>query len=129
MRVLFFIRYLLIPFVIVILTACAANQELRKSNLGKHERFVEMPPEMDYIKVEKTAASKVNNLLSVQITLLNISNQNTGVSYRFRWLDANGMQVGEDESWKTQPIGVAQFQVIKGVAMKQEASSFLLEIK
>jgi uncharacterized protein YcfL len=123
------IKWLLIPLALLTLASCAANQELRESNLGKHAQFVLMPPQMDYIKVERTAASKVNKLLSVQVTLQNITNQDNGISYRFKWFDANKLQVGDEESWKIQPIRASQFQTIKGQAMKEEISSFLLELR
>ena len=122
-------KWLLIPFVLLTLASCAANQELRQSNLGKHEQYVLMSPEMDYIKIERTAASKVNKLLSVQVTLQNITNQDSGISYRFKWFDANKLQVGDEEGWKIQPIRASQFQIIKGQAMKEEISSFLLELR
>jgi uncharacterized protein YcfL len=113
----------------MILISCAANQELRQSNLGKYAQYVSMPPEMDYIKIERKASSKVNNLLSVQIIVQNITNQDSGVSYRFKWFDANGLQVGDEEGWKIQPIRAAQSQTIKGQAVKEEVANFLLELR
>ena len=80
------------------------------------------------IRIPEIRAVRRNDVLIVQTDLLNVGNSDRTVFYRYRWLDNNGNQVGDGESWKQMAmLGQAQ-QTVKSVAPSSVATDFRLEM-
>lgn len=69
-----------------------------------------------------------NDVMVVQADLHNSTVSNRTVFYRFRWLDNNGNQVGDGESWKQVTVLGHQIQTVKSVALHSSAVDFRLEM-
>jgi hypothetical protein len=52
------------------------------------------------VKIVDMRAQKRSDILVVQTELLNTEKADRQVFWRYRWLDASGMQVGDGEVWK-----------------------------
>lgn len=73
-------------------------------------------------------AQRRNDVLVVQAELLNTDIKDKRLYYRFRWLDAGGMQVGDGETWKPLVFLGKQSQFIKGTAYGPQATDFKIEM-
>lgn len=73
-------------------------------------------------------AQRRNDILVVQAELVNTDIKDKRLYYRFRWLDAGGMQVGDGETWKPLVFLGKQSQFIKGVAYGPQATDFKIEM-
>ena len=80
------------------------------------------------VKVVDMRAQKRNEVLVVQTELLNAEKADRQVFWRYRWLDASGMQVGDGEVWKPLLIYGQQSQYLKGTAPSASAVDFRLEM-
>lgn len=69
-----------------------------------------------------------NDVLVVQAEIMNMDTRDVRLYYRFRWLDANGMQVGDGEVWKPLVFLGKQSQFIKGTAYGPQATDFRIEM-
>jgi len=69
-----------------------------------------------------------NDVLVVQAEIMNMDTRDVRMYYRFRWLDAGGMQVGDGEVWKPLVFLGKQSQFIKGVAYGPQATDFRIEM-
>lgn len=73
-------------------------------------------------------ALKKNDVLVVQAEILNTKSKDLRLYYRFRWIDEDGMQVGNGEVWKPLMFLGKQSQFIKGVAPSPKAADFEIEM-
>jgi uncharacterized protein YcfL len=73
-------------------------------------------------------AQRRNDVLVVQAEVLNMDTRDLRLYYRFRWLDAGGMQVGDGETWKQLVFLGKQSQFIKGIAYGPHATDFRIEM-
>jgi uncharacterized protein YcfL len=80
------------------------------------------------IKVVEMRLVRKNDMLVVQADLQNTSNNDRQIFYRFRWLDSNGNQVGDGETFKQVGFMGQQLQTLKGIAPQPNASDFRLEM-
>ncbi|WP_269532920.1 YcfL family protein [Chitinimonas sp. BJYL2] len=80
------------------------------------------------IKVAEMRISRKNDVLVVQADLQNKSKFDTRMYYRFRWLDANGSQVGDDTAWNQLNVMGKQQTTIKGVAAHSSVTDFRIEM-
>jgi uncharacterized protein YcfL len=80
------------------------------------------------IKVTDLRSQRRNDVLTVQAEVYNANTDDARVYYRFRWLDAGGMQVGDGETWKPLIILGQQSLPIQGVAYGPQATDFRLEM-
>lgn len=69
-----------------------------------------------------------NDVLVVQAEIMNMDTRDLRLYYRFRWLDANGMQVGDGEVWKPLVFLGKQSQFVKGTAYGPQATDFKIEM-
>ena len=80
------------------------------------------------VRIPEMRAVRRNDILMVQSDLLNVGTKDVYVFYRYHWLDGNGSQVGDGESWKQLSLmGHAQ-QTVKSVAPSSVATDFRLEM-
>ncbi|HES76683.1 MAG TPA: DUF1425 domain-containing protein, partial [bacterium] len=82
----------------------------------------------DYIVVEEIRATKRNGLLTLQATVYNTDYADRSMRYRFRWLDAQGFDIGGEEAWKPLLIHGKQSTRIQTVAPMPQATDFTLQI-
>lgn len=69
-----------------------------------------------------------NDMLVVQAEVINLESRDLRLYYRFRWLDAGGMQVGDGEVWKPLVFLGKQSQYLKGTAYGPQATDFRIEM-
>ena len=84
---------------------------------------------MDYLKVTDMRGARRDGLLRIQFTVTNSSPKNEQLYYRFRWLDADGFTVWEEEPWKPELIYGKQNKVINAIAPTFKAVDFKLELQ
>ncbi len=89
---------------------------------------VEQLGEMSYLSITNLTAQKRNRLLFVQAEVTNHDIDNQQMFYRFKWLDANGFVVGDDEAWQPLAMYSYQKQTINGVAPSPQATDFRLMV-
>lgn len=82
----------------------------------------------DGIMIPEMRVVRRNDTLTVQADLINTLDVDRTMYYRFRWLDSNGSQVGDGESWKQIGVMGRAQQTIKSVAPTSVAIDFRLEM-
>lgn len=82
----------------------------------------------DYLVVDEIRATKRNGLLALQATIYNTDTYDHAMRYRFRWIDAQGFDVGSEEAWKPLLVHGTQSQRIQTVAPTPQAVDFTLQI-
>ncbi|MES2886488.1 MAG: YcfL family protein [Pseudomonadota bacterium] len=80
------------------------------------------------VKVVDMRAQKRNDVLVVQTELVNTENGDRQVYWRYRWLDASGMQVGDGDAWKPLLMYGQQSQFVRGTAPTGQVVDFRLEM-
>jgi hypothetical protein len=73
-------------------------------------------------------SQRKNDVMVVQAEITNTQPGDLRLYYRFRWTDANGMQVGDGEVWKPMTFLGLQSQFIRGTAYGPQATDFLIEM-
>ena len=79
------------------------------------------------IRVYEMRMVRRNDMLVVEADINNTMNDDRFVYYRFKWLDAGGMSVGDGESWKQLKVMGQQVQTVKAVAPNANGADFRLE--
>ena len=82
----------------------------------------------DYLVVDEIRATKRNGLLTLQATIYNTDTVDRAMRYRFRWIDAQGFDIGTEEAWKPLLVHGSQSQRIQTVAPTPQAVDFSLQI-
>jgi uncharacterized protein YcfL len=83
--------------------------------------------ELKGIRVYEMRMVRRNDVLVVEADISNTLNDDRFVYYRFKWVDAGGMQVGDGESWKQLKVMGQQVQTVKAVAPNSNGADFRLE--
>lgn len=83
--------------------------------------------ELKGIRVYEMRMVRRNDVLVVEADISNTLNDDRFVYYRFKWMDAGGMQVGDGESWKQLRVMGQQVQTVKAVAPNSNGADFRLE--
>ncbi|MFZ6746104.1 YcfL family protein [Undibacterium sp. JH2W] len=83
---------------------------------------------LEGVQVTDLRSQRKNDVMVVQAEMVNLTNRDVRVYYRFRWTDAAGMQVGDGEVWKPLMILGQQSQFIKGTAYGPQANDFKIEM-
>lgn len=84
--------------------------------------------ELQGLQVADLRSQRRNDVLVVQAEVINNDTRDLRLYYRFRWLDAGGMQVGDGEVWKPLVFLGKQSQFIKGTAYGPQAADFKIEM-
>ena len=84
--------------------------------------------ELQGLQAVDLRSQRRNDVLVVQAELMNMDTRDLRLYYRFRWLDAGGMQVGDGEVWKPLVFLGKQSQFIKGTAYGPQATDFRIEM-
>lgn len=80
------------------------------------------------VKVVEMRAVRNNDILTVQADFENSNAKDRIVFYRFRWVDADGNQVGDGEVFKQVPFLGKQKKTLKGIAPKSSVTDFQIEM-
>jgi len=105
------------------LTACA-TEPLPPPAPNSIPAKVEQLGEMSYLQVSNITATKRNHLMAIQAEILNTDSNNQQLYYRFKWLDKNGMVIGDDEAWQPLLVYAGQTQTINALAPSMLATDF-----
>ena len=84
--------------------------------------------ELQGLQVIDLRAQRRNDVLVVQAEVANTRRNDLRLYYRFRWVDADGMQVGDGEGWKPLVFLGLQRQYLRGTAYGPQATDFQIEV-
>ena len=84
---------------------------------------------MQSLEVPEIKVKSKNGLMLIQADFLNNSIYNLDVYYRFKWVDADGFQIGDDEPWKLVTLIGKQKSAIKTISPSTLAKDFKIEIQ
>lgn len=90
---------------------------------------IEAQGEMTFLKVTGLRQAVRNGLLSIQAEVTNEHEGQQTMYYRFRWLDASGFSVWDDEAWKPLTFHGKDKQLIQVVAPTPQATDFRLVLQ
>lgn len=107
-----------------LLAACGTAQhkpgvEPKLEQLGK----------MEYVRVDGIKQVFRDGLMQLQAELYNEDHTNQKVFWRVRWLDADGLQVWEDEQWKQELLYGNQRRILQITAPTRKATDFRIELQ
>ncbi len=84
---------------------------------------------MKSLDIPEIKVKTKNGLMIVQADFVNKSIYNQEVYYRFKWVDADGFQIGDDEAWKFVTLIGKQKVAVKTVAPTPLAKDFKIELQ
>jgi uncharacterized protein YcfL len=105
--------------IIVVMPGCSSTPTIKEMTVRMRDT--------DDIKINDLRSIVANGMLTAQVTAENKGSKKP-ISYRFRWMNKNGLQVGGDEAWKPFTIGAGQVGLITGVAPHPSATEFKFEL-
>ena len=115
-------NFVLLASLLLTLNACSTIPTAQNPNSIPAK--VEQLGEMSYLNVSNIAAQKRKQLLFVQAEISNSDSDNQQLFYRFKWLDANGFIIDNDEAWQPLLVYAGQKQTINGLAPTPQATDF-----
>ena len=89
---------------------------------------VEQLGEMSYLQISNIIATKRNHLMALQAEVFNSDSNNQQLYYRFKWLDRNGIVIGDDEAWQPLLVYAGQRQTINALAPSPQAVDFRIMV-
>ncbi|MCB6184060.1 YcfL family protein [Leeia sp. TBRC 13508] len=89
---------------------------------------IEQLGKMDEVSVVGIKKVVRDGLVRLQIELSNADNEIQQFTWRIRWLDDSGFQVGSEEVWKPEVIYGKQKKVLSTVAPSPQATDFKVEL-
>ncbi len=111
-----------------LLLAASLIQPAAAQEAGSAASKVMLRGEPNGVKVDEIRAARRADVLVVEADMRNTEVANRQVFYRFKWLDASGMQVGDGESWKQLVVYGQQVAVVKSVAPSSKSVDFRIEM-
>lgn len=90
---------------------------------------VDQVGEMIYLHIIDLRSVIRNHLLNVQAVVYNSDSDNQQLFYRFKWIDANGFEVGPEEAWKPLQVYAYQQQAITSIAPSPQVTDFRLVVQ
>ena len=127
--------YLRATLVLSILSACTTTPP----TLSEKQRLTTRMGDTTALEVIDMRSAVRNNLLTAQVTVRNNGSKDTKpsepaqaagklYSYRFKWLNANGLVVFSDEAWKPLILEAEQSADLLGIAPHPDARAFRFEL-
>lgn len=125
MKIIFFFLYA------SLLYGCAMSpaQTMQNPYKGSIASKLMLNGDLKYAQVTDLRAKKINGFLIVEAKLINITSYDDSLFYRFKWLDAKGFGVGDEEGWKNIIINGLQNQTITGASANKKIDDFRLELQ
>ena len=118
-------RYLTFCFLIAI--TCVAGCAPVTITPSTHPNLTTLG-KITYVRVQDIKTRREGEQLQAYVTLLNSHRKNEVLYYRFRWLDSDGILVGDEPTWRTITFFGEQTKTLKGSTTNPGASDFNLEI-
>jgi uncharacterized protein YcfL len=103
----------------VVMPGCSSTPTIKEMTVRMRDT--------DDVKINDMRSIVANGMLTAQVTAENKGSKKP-ISYRFRWLNKSGLQVGGDEAWKPFTIGTGQVGLITGIAPHPSATEFKFEL-
>jgi uncharacterized protein YcfL len=103
----------------VVMPGCSSTPTIKEMTVRMRDT--------DDIRIKDMRSIVANGMLTAQVTAENKGSKKA-ISYRFRWLNKNGLQVGGDEAWKPFTVGAGQVGLITGIAPHSSATEFKFEL-
>lgn len=107
----------------------AASAVITPSAADSIASKIEAQGEMTYLKVTGLRQAARNGLLAIQTEVTNEKEGQQTLYYRFRWLDASGFSVWDDEAWKPLLFHGKGKHLIQVVAPTPQATDFRLVLQ
>jgi len=107
----------------------AASAVITPSAADSIASKIEAQGEMTYLKVTGLRQAARSGLLAIQAEVTNEKEAQQMLYYRFRWLDASGFSVWDDEAWKPLLSHGKGKQLIQVVAPTPQATDFRLVVQ
>lgn len=137
------LRRLLPPLFFFLTAACAAKQPPPTSQIIEHQENLKTEPtkarivdpaskvvgKANNVQVVEIRTQTVSGRLLVDCTLLNDRGRRDVINYRLRWLDPNGMTVGQYDPWDSVALEGHEQSVISFSAPTVAATDFRIELK
>jgi uncharacterized protein YcfL len=84
-----------------------------------------------WFQVTQTAVARgENGILQATVTIANMKNASCQIEYRYRWTDANGIEVGSGTSlWRAMSVGGRESKLLTGIAPSRQAADFVLDVR
>jgi uncharacterized protein YcfL len=80
--------------------------------------------------VSSALAKGENELLKATISLENLKNDDAQIEFRFRWIDAEGIEVTTGSSiWTARSVGARETVMLSGIAPAKTATDFILDVR
>lgn len=80
--------------------------------------------------VNSALAKGENDLLRATITLENLRNSDCAIEYRFRWIDADGIEITSGmTTWISKSAGARETLLLTGIAPARSAEDFILDVR
>src|SRR4051812_13980516 len=108
--------------------ACAQTEAPPAAGAGIASKLIVRGDDLMGLQTIDLRSQRRNDVLVVQAEILNTQTSDLRLYYRFRWVDAGGMQVGDGEVWKPLVFLGKQTQFIKGTAYGPQATDFKIEM-
>jgi uncharacterized protein YcfL len=89
---------------------------------------VEVRGKQNGVKVIEMRVKHTDDIMVIQADFQNSSNKDRVIYYRFRWLDADGGQVGDNDAFKQLRFMGQAKQTLKGVAPNAKVKDFRIEM-
>ncbi|HBA85064.1 MAG TPA: hypothetical protein DCZ95_13310 [Verrucomicrobia bacterium] len=80
--------------------------------------------------VNSALAKGDNELLQATVSLENLKNDDAQIEFRFRWIDAQGIEVTSGSSvWRARGAGARETLLLSGIAPAKTAVDFILDVR
>lgn len=132
---------MLVVLVALLATGCAAKKGFEKegfafgcpigdSKVGSMEDLIETKVAQEgrrtNVIVTELRCTMSGDLMKIEANLNNDAGQIRRVAYKFRWMDREGMRVGEEEAWKPVLMYEKSNNVVAALAPSGRAADFRL---
>lgn len=107
----------------------AASAVITPSAADSIASKIEAQGEMTYLRVTGLRQAARSGLLAIQAEVTNEKEGQQTLYYRFRWLDASGFSVWDDEAWKPLLFHGKGKQLVQVVAPTPQATDFRLVLQ
>lgn len=121
----------LVVLVSVVLTGCRTpSAGIRVDSYPSTQITVGSKAFAKYLEVASYSATRRNDLLQVQLTVLSRTRRDVQFEYRYRWLNKAGMQVDSGTStWIPASISAKEKVMLNAIAPNREVDDFVWDIR
>ena len=121
-----FRRLLLLPIITVIFFTGVSCTPITITP-DTHPNIVPLG-KLSFVQVQDVKNRREGDKLQAHVSLLNSNRKSETIYYRFKWLDSDGLAIGDEPVWKTETFFGEQSKVINGSTTNSAAIDFTLEL-